>query len=135
MNTIKKGSEPFELFSDSLTEELMSMTDSDVLEGLNPSSVKLDGLRILAKAKAKAGQLRLSAARAAIEGRNRVSTLSGTPVSPNDARAYLQSVANDTRFTLAARDLGELSDEDILRLYRQAKQLQSEFGNGDADEK
>ena len=45
-------------------------------------------------------------------------------VSVADARAFLRIAANDSRYTLAARELGEMSDEDVIRLYQQLLQLQ-----------
>jgi len=46
------------------------------------------------------------------------------PISVQDARAFLHKASNDPRFTLAARGLDEMSDEDALRLYRQIKRLE-----------
>ena len=46
-------------------------------------------------------------------------------VSIDEAKRYIQKAANDSKFTLAARELSEMSDEDILRLYQQIRNLES----------
>jgi hypothetical protein len=54
-------------------------------------------------------------------------------VSLSEARVFLEAAMNDQLYTLAARSLGEMSDDDILRLYRQLHQIQSRnetTGNG-----
>ena len=44
-------------------------------------------------------------------------------VSVAEARAFITAAANDARFTLAARELDEMSDEDIPRLYATMQQV------------
>lgn len=122
----------FDTFIDVLTDEVMAMPDDQVLEGLDPEQVKANGLRILLAAKAEAGRRRLAAAKAGItavqEPRSPENYLS---VTIDEARRYLAQVANDEKYTRAARNLGELSDDEVMRLYSQFKQLESE---GDTDE-
>jgi hypothetical protein len=116
----------FIAFTDALVEELMAMPDEQVLEGSDPAKVQEFGNRLLEAAKAEAGRRRLARAQAARANRLAKSGADVPDVSPADARAYLAKAANDPRFTLAARKLDEMSDDDVLVLYRQAKQLESE---------
>jgi hypothetical protein len=116
-------------------EELLDMSDEDILEGANPDALKSESLAMVASAKAKSGNRRMAAAKAGIEVK-KVSNISTLPkVSIDEARVFLEAAMNDPRYTLAARTLGEMSDADILRLYLQLHQLQSENGTADNGEK
>jgi hypothetical protein len=53
--------------------------------------------------------------------------------SIEEARAFLRTASNDPRFTLAARGLDEMSDDDIRRLYQQYIQLAGEKTKPDGD--
>ena len=80
-------------------------------------------------AKATAGQRRLAAAKAGVASRKGLpSEMSPATVTLDEARRYLAQAANDSRYTLAARGLGELSDEEVLRLYNQIKSLEPTDG-------
>ncbi|ASL73567.1 hypothetical protein [Ralstonia pseudosolanacearum] len=120
-----KPTNEFENFIDVLVDELIAMPDDQVLEGLDPASVQADGLRLLQAAKVGAGRARLAAAKAgfaALKGRPGVVA---TEVSAEDARRFITQATNDGRYTLAARSLGELSDDEVLKLYRKLKALES----------
>lgn len=109
-----------------LSEELLVMPDEDILEGANPEALISESLAMIAAAKAEAGRRRMAAARADMAVR-KASAISTMPqVSVDKARAFLEAAMNDARFTLAARSLGEMSDDDILRFYHQLHQLKSE---------
>jgi hypothetical protein len=120
---------PFENFLDMHLQELLAMSDEEILEGADPAAVKAEGLRVLDAAKTEAGKRRLTVARARMEAERAASPSSEESVAAADARAYLQKVSNDPRFTLAARELGELSDDDAIRLYKQFRSLESHSGD------
>lgn len=117
-----KPVDPFDRFMDVLVDELISMPDADVLEGLDPEAVRADGLRMLQAAQAEAGRRRLAAAKRGVASLRNQSPVE-VQISVEDARLYLARASNDPLFTMAARNLDELSDEEILRLYSQAKAL------------
>ena len=105
------------------------MPDEQVLEGFDPEAVKAEGLGLLKAAKAAAGQRRLAAAKAGVASRKeQTATAPKSNVSLVEARRYIAQAANDSRYTLAARGLAELSDEDVLRRYNQIKSLESVGG-------
>lgn len=116
----------FDIFLDSLVDELIEMSDEQILEGLNPAAVQDEGLRLLNAAKAEAGRSRLALAKAGYAALKNRPTLAAPDVSIDEARKFLVAAQNDERFTLAARKLGELSDEEVLDLYRKLKSLQSD---------
>lgn len=129
MNT---NTNEFDVFLDTLVEELIEMPDEQVLEGKNPESVRAGGLSLLVAAKAAAGRLRLAAAKAGY-ATSRSRTVSIEPdVSVDVARRFIASAQNDARFTLAARNLGELTDAEVLDLYRKIKALQAEADGTDS---
>lgn len=119
---------------DALTDEMIGMTDEQVLAGEAPALVLAQGRDLLAKAVADAGKRRLAAAKTAVEARRR----SPPPAPPaanataSQAREFLRSAQNDPRFTMAARQLSEVSDEDVLRAYDQLRQLMEKDAPGDS---
>lgn len=118
---------PSDLFLDALTDELIAMPDEQVLDGANAVAIQARGLDRLNKAKAEAGRRRLAAAKfRAAAARSQKATGLVVQVSIEVARRYIESAANDNRYTLAARNLNEMSDEDVLRLYAQMKHLESQ---------
>ncbi|RIV77682.1 hypothetical protein [Burkholderia pseudomallei] len=120
-----KSTNEFENFIDALVDELIAMPDDQVLEGRDPADVQADGLRLLRAAKAEAGRARLAAAKAAVAASKERPAAEVTGVSVEDARRFIGQVTNDGRYTLAARNLGELSDEEVLNLYKKIKALES----------
>jgi hypothetical protein len=123
-NTVK--SDELAMFLQTHLEELLEMSDEDVLEGKDPKAIKSEGMAMLEAAKAEAGRRRMAAARAGMASRKASSIQSVPQVSVNEARAFLEAAMNDDRYTLAARSLGEMSDDDILRVYHQLHQLKSD---------
>jgi len=119
-----KSADEFQTFLDSFVAELIAMPDDQILDAKNPEEVRARGLRLLEAAKKEAGRRRMAAAKAQLQARK------GQPAAQDSekldiaqARQFLMQAQNDPRFTLAARKLGELSDEEIIRLYRQVKSL------------
>lgn len=118
----------FDTYLDTLVDELIEMTDEQVLDGLNPAAVQAEGLRLLNAAKADAGRSRLAAAKTGYAASKKRPALAEAEVSVVEARKFLAAAQNDEKFTLAARNLGELSEKEVLDLYRKLKSLQSETG-------
>lgn len=108
-----------------LAEELLAMPGSEILDGDDPSALQKENITMVAKAKAAAGRRRLAAGRAGFVA-NRSVTRPAQDVSIAVARAAIEAAMNDDQYTLAARSLGEMSDEDILRLYHQMERLKAE---------
>ena len=73
----------------------------------------------------EAGGRRLARARVALSKEPRSEFTQELGVSADEARRFIQTAMNDSRMTLAARKLEELSDEDVLRMYSQIKELQA----------
>lgn len=120
-----KPTNEFENFIDALVDELIAMPDDQVLKDLDPASVQADGLRLLQAAKAEAGRARLAAAKAGFAALKERPAAVAVEVSAGEARRFIAQAANDGRYTLAARSLGELSDDEVLKLYRKLKALES----------
>lgn len=124
--------EPFDMLLDTYFDELMAMSDDEVLDGDDPVAVRAAGLQMLEAATAEAGRRRLAAARQrmVVRGKHPNEDL---PIvgSIEKARAFLRNAINDPRFTLAARGLDEMSDDDIRRLYQQYIRLVGEQSNRD----
>ncbi len=121
-----KPTNEFENFIDALVDELIAMPDDQVLEGLDPAAVQADGLRLLQAAKAEAGRSRLAAAKAGFAALKERPAIVAAEVSAEEARRFIIQATNDGRYTLAARSLGELSDDEVLQLYRKLKALESD---------
>lgn len=126
--------EPFDVLLDTYLDELMATPDDEILDGDDPAVVRAAGMKMLESATAKAGKLRLAAAR------DRMATHRKSPKegplfsgSIEEARAFLRTASNDPRFTLAARGLDEMSDDDIRRLYQQYIQLTREKTKPDGE--
>ncbi len=123
----------FNNFVDALTQELINMPDEQVLEGKDVAELQADAQTLLKTARAEAGRRRLAAARSGIAALRNKPAATGSPVldvSAADARRFIAQAQNDTRYTLAARKLGEMSDEEVLRLYAQMKRLEDAGNKG-----
>lgn len=118
--TIFNGDKPRnEQFLDALVEELRTMSDTEALEGENAEELVKLGERLLMGARAEAGKLRMA------EAKRKLSVVPQKPtprvrVTAAEAKRYLESCQD---LTLAARGLNELSDEDVLDLFDQAREL------------
>jgi len=125
MTSMTEKQDEFDALLDSYLAELMAMSDAEVLDGEDPAALKAQGLQMLETAKTECGRRRLLAAKAQLANRKRESNKVAAPaVSSQEARAFLRKVSNDPRFTLAARGLDEMSDEDAIRLYDQIWRLE-----------
>lgn len=119
-------------FLESYVYELMSMADEEILEGQDVDAVKQRAVNRIAAANRDAGRKRLAAAKARLQ-RQDDPVDSQLSASLDEMKAYIReaAAANDGRFTLAARQLSEMTEADTRRLYAQLKQL--EDGQGDAN--
>jgi len=119
----------------SYLEELLSLSDKDILVGADPAALKAEAHRMLDTAKMLAGKRRLASAKAQVASQAKISTTQIPNVSSLEARAYLKKAANDPRFTLAARELEEMSDEDAMMLYQQIRLLEESDDNNSEERK
>jgi hypothetical protein len=79
---------------------------------------------IFARASEEAGQSRLAAAKVALVKRKSAALPVGIDVAM--AKRMIEQAANDPRITLAARGLGDLSEEEIVRIYWQIETLRKD---------
>lgn len=122
----------FNNFVDALTQELINMPDEQVLEGKDIAELQASAQALLKSARTEAGRRRLEAAKSGVAALRNKPATSRSPVlnvSVADARRFIAQAQNDSRYTLAARKPGEMTDEEVLRLYSQMKRLE------DADNK
>lgn len=127
MNMTTNKPTPSDKFLDALTDELIAMPDEQVLDSVDAKAVQAFGLTLLNSAKSEAGRRRMAAAKARAAGaRTQRPVTPVTDVSAAEARRYLAGASNDARYTLAARNLNDMSDEDIFRLYAQMKSLEAQ---------
>lgn len=99
------------------------MPDKDVLAGEPPEAVRARGQDRLARATQEAARRRMAAARIRAV---HVNASRAKPVSVQEARDYLARAAQDRNYTLAARQLEEMPEADILRLYEQLRELEEQ---------
>lgn len=119
-----KPNNEFLMFVRTLRDELMSMSDEDVLASSDIEQLRARRTRMLQDAKKEAGRRRLAAAKAKVQS-SKVGTAAVERIDPTEARRYIARAANDKRYTLVARQLGEgLSDEEAVRLYHQIRALE-----------
>lgn len=118
MTAPQKPQDDLSVLLDALLAELMGMSDEQVLDGESPAAVQARGLALLSAAKQEAAKRRLAAAKAGLAGARALARASSTgAVSAAEAKAFLREAANTGRYTLAARQLDELSDQAALALY------------------
>lgn len=113
------------------------MPDEQVLEGKDVAQLQAGAQALLTSARAEAGRRRLAAAKAgaqALQNRPSSSNVQVLEVSAAEARRFIGVAQNDSRYTLAARKLGEMSDEEVLRLYSQMKRLEDAADEGREDD-
>ena len=107
-------------------EELRQMPDREVLAGETPVEVRARAESRLARATQEAGRRRLMAARAEIARPRAPSAVVRVAVSLVEARAYIARIIQDTHYTLAARQLEEMPEPEVLRLYEQLRELEDQ---------
>jgi hypothetical protein len=108
---------------DAWFDELRQMPAREVLAGESAADVRARADSRLARATQEAGRRRLVAARA---NAARDHARSPIVVSIEEARAYIARIILDTDYTLAARQLEEMPEEEILRLYEQLRELEDQ---------
>lgn len=108
---------------DNFFAELQAMPDKDVLAGESPEAVRARATDRLARATQEAGRRRMAAARIQAVHVNKAPAKT---VSVQQARDYIARVVQDRNYTLAARQLEEMPDAEILRLYEQLRELDQE---------
>jgi hypothetical protein len=115
---------PTAAFLEAQFRDLVATPDSEVLAGTTEEEARAFGLALVRSAKAAVAKRKFAAAKAALaRGTEAEEAALPAPVSVAEARAFISAAANDSRFTLAARQLDEMSDEDILRLYATMQQV------------
>lgn len=119
--------DPYGNFLDAYVDMLTSMSSEEVLKDVDQNAVIQKHESILANALRTAGKNRLEAARSSasrFDLRSQQSVLT-VQVSVEDARFFLQEAANSGDYTMAAREVNELSDSDVLQLYSQLVALRA----------
>jgi hypothetical protein len=122
-----KSVQEFENLMEAFLLELIDMPDEQILEGTTEQESLAWGRRLLDAAQKEAGQRRMAAAR---ERLKEVRSLQASceqeidDIPLAEARSYLARISQDSRYTMAARKLGELSSEEVLRLYKQMRSLE-----------
>ena len=123
MNTRSRYEIQLDQLLEACFDELRQMPDQEVLAGESAAEVRARADSRLARATQEAGRRRLIAARAEV-ARDRTRT--PIAVSIAEARAYIARIIQNTNYTLAARQLEEMPEEEILRLYDQLRELEDQ---------
>lgn len=124
MTAPQKPQDDLSVLLDALLAELMGMSDEQVLDGEGPAAVQARGLTLLSAAKQEAARRRLAAAKAGLAASRTGPRTSGTgDLSVADVKAFLREAANSGQYTMAARQLDELSDQAALALYNKFVRL------------
>lgn len=132
MSSSRSDKSQLEKFMDMYLQELLDMSDKEALGETDPAVLKEEGFQMLSSAKAEAGKRRLAVARDHLASVSTSIESRTQNISVEEARAYLKKAVNDPRFTLAARELGEMSDADVMLLYQQIRFLE-EQNNSNSD--
>lgn len=127
MTAPQKPQDGLEVLLDSLLVELMSMTDQQALDGDDPAAVQSRGLAMLSSARQEAAKRRLAAAKSGVAmARTDTRIGSDQPVTGAHAKAFLRHLgeaANSGQYTLAARQLADMSDDAAIAIYRKLVRL------------
>ena len=105
------------------------MSDTEALEGEDAERLVKLGERLLTQAREGAGKLRMTDAKRKLSVVSERTSPAAHP-SAAEARRYLES---RPELTLAARNLNELSDADVLDLFSQVKSLEEAAGTDAKD--
>jgi hypothetical protein len=130
MNEKPLDEEKLRQLLEAFVEELQRMPDAEVLAGEPSADIRARATARLVRATEEAGRRRLAAARSNVIPLRAVKP--GT-VSVSDARNYIARVAQDGNYTLAARQLEEMPESEILRLYEQLRELEGQGSSSDDD--
>jgi hypothetical protein len=109
---------------DACFDELRQMPDAEVLAGESVAAVRARSEARLARATQEAGRRRLVAARA--QTARTQTTTAPIGVSLMEARAYIARIIQNNHYTLAARQLEEMPEAEVLRLYEQLRELEGQ---------
>lgn len=130
MNSPKTDEQRAVALLESIEAELLAMPDADLLEGQDLAALQKQSRDRLSSAVAEAGRRRMQAAKQALQQPKAKGQ--AVPLTAELARQFLRKAANDERYTLAARDFEEMSDEDAIRLCQQLIELGAEPPEPDA---
>jgi hypothetical protein len=126
MSTAKRSVvEELDALIDAYLEDLQEVPEADLLG--DPNQVEMQRAnfdKLVKSATAEAGKRRLALAKRALAAKSG-NPMPLEPIDLAEARRYIAEAANDARITLAARDLVEMPDEEVERIYRQLKELDS----------
>jgi hypothetical protein len=130
MNEKSRDEEMLRQLLEAFVEELQAMPDVDVLAGESAADIRARATERLARATEDAGRRRMAAARG-----NVIPLRPAKPrtVSVPEARDYIARVAQDGNYTLAARQLEEMPEAEVLRLYEQLRELEDQNSSPDDD--
>ncbi len=118
-----KAEEKFENIIDTLVDELIAMPDEQVLNSVAPAAAQSEGRRHLKAAKAQVGRVRLATGNEGRASANTRPVAALAMVTPTEARQFIARVTDNRPHTLAVRSLGDMSDDEAIRLYRKLKAL------------
>lgn len=119
-----KPQDDLETLLDAFLAELMSMSDQEILDGEDPAALQTKGLAMLSNAKQEAVRRRLAVAKAGLViAKADVRSDGDKPISGAEAKAFLRAAANSGKYTLAARQLDEMSDDDAVMVCRKLIRL------------
>jgi hypothetical protein len=134
MTTPKSRTGEFATFFATMLEELMAVPDEQLLEGTEIQQLRNRRTAIVNAAKKTAGGRRMAAAKAQVSAhRARPAVELQEAVDAAVARRYIAQVANDPRYTLAARNLSQVSDDEAIALYRRIKDMEKAAGGEAGD--
>lgn len=125
---MSESNKEFDQFIDALVDELIAMPDSEVMEGTDGDAVQADGMRLLDAARRRAAQARGDAAQAGMPRAGAHTEAVIASVTPEEARQFLARAWSDGRYTLAARSVGDMTDEETLSLYTKLRCLEADDG-------
>jgi len=111
---------------DAWFEELRQMPDREVLADESAADVRARADARLARATLEAGRRRMIAARTEAAAHRARTGFAAAVVSISEARAYIARIIQDTNYTLAARQLEEMPEAEVLRLYEQLRDLEDQ---------
>jgi hypothetical protein len=131
MNEKSSDEEKLHQLLESFVEELQRMPDVEVLAGESAADIRARATARLARATEEAGRRRLAAARTQVVVPLRARK--PATVSVQEARSYIARVIQDRQYTLAARQLEEMPESEILRLYEQLRELDDQDSPPDDD--
>jgi hypothetical protein len=111
---------------ESQQQELLNMSAAELLDGEDIDALRKEKLSLLSAARAEVGRRRLAVAKTGLSLKTVAHETKTDVIDIQTAREFVQLAMNDPRYTLAARKLDEMSDEDVVRIYQQLQKLRSD---------